>query len=62
MFGLTEFRIVYGPTYPNEANYETLSNARQRFGNRSANMFFLRPARHAACPRRLKFMQSMVLI
>ncbi|CAF4436902.1 unnamed protein product, partial [Adineta steineri] len=46
----------YGPAFPNEANTETLAASRQRFGNRSANMFFVRPARHAACPRRLKFM------
>ncbi|CAF0934455.1 unnamed protein product [Adineta steineri] len=49
----------YGPAFPNEANTETLAASRQRFGNRSANMFFVRPARHAACPRRLKFMHNI---
>ncbi|CAM4913386.1 unnamed protein product [Rotaria socialis] len=49
----------YGPTFPNETHYETLSSARQRFGNRSANMFFVRPARHVACPRRLKYMHDI---
>lgn len=51
--------LVYGPTFPNEAHYETLLTGRQRFGNRSANMFFVRPARHIACPRRLKYIQGM---
>ncbi|CAF0858042.1 unnamed protein product [Adineta ricciae] len=49
----------YGPSFPNESHYENLTNARQRFGSRSANMFFVRPARHAACPRRLKFMHNI---
>ncbi|UJR25893.1 hypothetical protein I4U23_007241 [Adineta vaga] len=49
----------YGPAFPNETHYENLTNARQRFGNRSSNMFFVRPARHAACPRRLKFMHNI---
>ncbi|CAF0992750.1 unnamed protein product [Rotaria magnacalcarata] len=49
----------YGPTFPNETHYETLASARQRFGNRSANMFFVRPARHVACPRRLKYMHDI---
>lgn len=36
-----------------------LFNGRQRFGNRSANMFFVRPARHIACPRRLKYIHGL---
>ena len=52
--------IVYGPTFPNETHYEKLLRGRQRFGNRSANMFFVRPARHIACPRRLKYIHGMI--
>ncbi len=50
--------LVYGPTFPNETHYEKLLTGRQRFGNRSANMFFVRPARHIACPRRLKYIHG----
>jgi hypothetical protein len=53
-----KFCIVYGSTFPNETHCETLLSGRQRFGNRSANMFFVRPARHIACPRRLKYIQG----
>ncbi|CAF0800548.1 unnamed protein product [Rotaria sp. Silwood1] len=49
----------YGPTFPNQTHYETLLSARQRFGNLSPNMFFVRPARHVACPRRLKYMHDI---
>ncbi|CAF2311438.1 unnamed protein product [Rotaria sp. Silwood2] len=49
----------YGPSSPNETHYEALLSARQRFGNLSANMFFVRPARHIACPRRLKYIHDI---
>ena len=52
--------LVYGPTFPNETHYEKLLTGRQRFGNRSANMFFIRPARHIACPRRLKYIHGTI--
>ncbi|CAF2718560.1 unnamed protein product [Rotaria sp. Silwood2] len=50
----------YGPSSPNETHYEALLSARQRFGNLSANMFFVRPARHIACPRRLKYIHGII--
>lgn len=56
---INEIFIVYGATFPNETHYDTLLSGRQRFGNKSANMFFVRPARHIACPRRLKYIQGM---
>lgn len=53
------YKLVFGPTFPNETNNEALLNGRQRFGHRSANMFFVRPARHIACPRRLKYIHGL---
>ncbi|CAF1432671.1 unnamed protein product [Rotaria sordida] len=49
----------HGPTFSNETHYGALSSTRQRFGNLSANMFFVRPARHVACPRRLKYIHDI---
>ncbi|CAF1310021.1 unnamed protein product, partial [Didymodactylos carnosus] len=42
-----------------DSTYTNGFHGPQRFGQRSANMFFVRPARHIACPRRLKYIHDI---